>query len=93
MNAKNHTVSPAFQKLSPPIIVIGMHRSGTSMLSGILHILGVYMDPEFPTSKEDHHLDKPNDLTRQNGYGEATCFRLLNEEVMAQSGADWFHID
>jgi hypothetical protein len=36
-------VHPAFRELPPPLIVIGMHRSGTSLVSEILEALGVYM--------------------------------------------------
>ena len=93
MKSDISTLSPEFQKLSSPIIIIGMHRSGTSMLAGILHILGVYVDPGFPNIQGNYLLERPSDQIRQNGYGEATCFRLLNEEIMAQAGADWFYIE
>lgn len=32
-----------FRELKPPIIVIGMHRSGTSLVSAILALMGVYI--------------------------------------------------
>ena len=36
------------------IIVFGPHRSGTSMLSGCLKILGVYMGESNRPNHEDH---------------------------------------
>ncbi len=76
-------LSPEFQRLSPPILIIGMHRSGTSLVAGLLDILGVYIDPEM---RRQDSVDVPSSVSRQNGYGEATSFRLLNEEIMAKSG-------
>ncbi len=80
-------VSPVFNALSPPIIVIGMHRSGTSMVVGMLHRLGVFMDPEL----QDDPLtgEVPGERARTDGYGEAVAFRLSNESVMTLADADW----
>ncbi|HTE20391.1 MAG TPA: hypothetical protein VK689_18660, partial [Armatimonadota bacterium] len=44
--ARPALVHPAFRRLPPPLIVLGMHRSGTSVVAGILARLGVYMGPE-----------------------------------------------
>jgi hypothetical protein len=85
-------ISPAFRKLPPPVIVIGMHRSGTSMVAGMLSIMGVFIDPAFPFSQ---HADSviPSEQLRSDGYAESTVFRLLNESIMARAGANWFHVD
>jgi hypothetical protein len=79
-----------FRDLPPPVIVVGMHRSGTSMVAGMLSILGVYMDPLL-SSGTDGAL--PTAVARSNGYGEAVAFRLVNEAVIARSGASWNHVE
>ena len=76
-----------FNRLSPPLIVIGMHRSGTSMVVGMLHKLGVYMDPEMLDSEVSGQLQ--SERSRTDGYGEAVAFRLANEAVMRRANADW----
>lgn len=91
--AKNTlALSDEFRRLSNPVIIIGMHRSGTSLVAGLLHILGVYVDPELSQQDNAEILSVPSSIARQNGYGEATSFRLLNEEIMAQSGANWDNV-
>ena len=34
------------EPISTPIVVLGMHRSGTSALTGMLHSLGIHLGPE-----------------------------------------------
>lgn len=84
-------ISPDFRRLLPPFIIVGMHRSGTSMVAGMLHLLGAYVDPDFPTVQMLTSSGYTGDQIRQSGYGEAICFRLLNEEVLARAGANWYH--
>lgn len=45
---------------SPPIIVLGMHRSGTSMLAEILSELGVYMGADLSTNRESRAFQRIN---------------------------------
>jgi hypothetical protein len=45
---------------SPPIIVLGMHRSGTSMLAKILSELGVYMGADLSTNRESRAFQRIN---------------------------------
>jgi hypothetical protein len=85
-------VAPAFRALPPPIIVVGMHRSGTSMVVGMLSLLGVFLDPAFQLSPDRPLTGALSAQLRTDGYGEATAFRLLNEAVMARAGANWFHV-
>ncbi len=87
-------ISPEFRQLPPPVILIGMHRSGTSLVAGMLSLLGVYLDPDFaPCCGEDNAPALPDAKMRENGYGEATCFRLLNEAILEDAGASWNHIE
>jgi hypothetical protein len=86
-------VAPGFLALPPPIVIIGMHRSGTSLVAGMLTTLGVYLDPAMMPPAEGERLSVPDAQLRQDGYGEAVAFRLLNERVMARAGSDWSAVD
>lgn len=66
-----------------------MHRSGTSLVSGMLSLMGVYLDPAFPRIAGDARVVPPGPLMRKNGYGEAHAFRLLNERLLLWAGSDW----
>lgn len=57
----------------PPVIIIGMHRSGTSMLTHTLQQLGLFIG----------HKLLPFDLY------EASFFVTLNEWLLAQANASW----
>lgn len=81
-------IAPAFRKLPPPVLVVGMHRSGTSLVAGMLATLGVYMDPLFAPAFEQP-LAAPGTVARRNGYAEAVAFRLLNESLLGRAGANW----
>jgi hypothetical protein len=59
------------------VVVLGMHSSGTSMVAGILHALGVDMHPS-PSGKVRHY--KTNE--------DADFFRL-NVQILARSRGDW----
>jgi len=37
-----------------PIVIIGLPRSGTSRIAGVLHLLGVYMGARFPPTNDDN---------------------------------------
>jgi hypothetical protein len=61
------------------IVVLGMHRSGTSALSGILRLLG---------------FDSGTDLVRPNefnptGYWENQSVVRLNERILSHLGSNW----
>lgn len=63
------------------IIVLGMHRSGTSLVSGILYRLGVDMGIAF--RKPDQH--------NPTGYYEDIDIRDLNKAIFAAAGGRWFN--
>lgn len=61
------------------ILVIGMHRSGTSALSGMLNILGVYQGRDLlPSSK-----------TNPKGFFENKNILNFNERVLSEHGSHW----
>ena len=86
-------VFPAFRRLPPPIIVIGMHRSGTSMVSAMLWALGVYLGPELgPPGDTDPGIAQ-DDLRRVYGYAEAAAFREVNVRLLERAGASWSRVE
>ncbi len=91
--ARRLAIAPAFRALPPPTIIIGMHRTGTSLTAGLLTILGAAMAPEMPPPREGTMLAVPDSRLRREGYAEAHAFRLLNETLLAHAGASWDHVE
>ncbi len=58
------------------VLVLGMHRSGTSLLSNILHLLGVDM------------IDQPTLVSKKNktGFWERQEFVAIQDEILATLG-------
>lgn len=54
--------------MKPPIIIIGMHRSGTKLISWILSQLGVFMGRDLDPNDESYHFIRLNDWIL-NQYG------------------------
>lgn len=61
------------------ILILGMHRSGTSALSGTLNILDVYLGSD---------LIKPMDQNPK-GFYENTLLNGLNENLLKKIGSSW----
>jgi hypothetical protein len=61
------------------IIVLGMHRSGTSIFTNILHLLGA----DIPKNLMKASADNPT------GYFESEHFMKLNNELLSISGNTW----
>jgi hypothetical protein len=61
-----------------PVFILGMHRSGTSLLTGTLQAAGL-------------HLGEVNDFATHNRKGnkEQGDFRKLNEALLASAGGSW----
>lgn len=64
------------------IVVLGMHRSGTSALSGILRLLG------FDSGAD---LLRPNEFN-PTGYWENRSIVALNERILSHLGASWSEV-
>jgi len=64
------------------IVVLGMHRSGTSAITRALKVLGVELGDRLMPSVEDD-----NDA----GYWEDIDFNALNIEMLYAIGKDWFY--
>ncbi len=67
------------------VVVIGMHRSGTSMVAGILDKLGISMGPNVEANAQQA---KHNAL----GYYEDKSFMALNERILTRSNRGWADI-
>ncbi|QDP02170.1 sulfotransferase family protein [Thalassotalea sp. PS06] len=67
-------------KSQQAVIVVGMHRSGTSALSGELSRLGVFMGK---------HLLKPQKGVNDKGFYENARLLELNEELLDQNHLSW----
>jgi len=62
-----------------PIIILGMHRSGTSLTAGLLSRLGVYMGES-----------RPPDAFNPTGYFEDEDFKRVNKALMQIEGHTWY---
>src|SRR3954451_11279890 len=80
-----HTADPRQVPASAAqVIVLGMHRSGTSALTGLLRLLGLWAGEEddFPPA-DDHN---------QAGYWEHLDVWSIDEAILRKLGASWSRI-
>lgn len=79
MSDQSIIASDTFAKQSPLFVVIGMHRSGTSMSANILHALGVNMgDSHFNISPEN-----------AKGHWERTKVVGFNDSIFGHFNRGW----
>src|SRR4051812_41037362 len=83
----SHLVQARTMPSPPPaaqVIVLGMHRSGTSALTGLLRLLGLWAGEEddFP----------PADVHNQAGYWEHRGVWSIDEAILEALGASWSEI-
>jgi len=64
------------------IMVVGMHRSGTSGLTKMLSLLGATLPRTLPSSVEN------NDPT---GFFESAKLRVLNDRMLVEVASRWDH--
>ena len=64
------------------VIVLGMHRSGTSLVSSVLHAMGVRMG-------EPSHLERRDPQSQPSGYWEDQDFVSLNRQIISRTGGHW----
>ncbi|MFX1378942.1 MAG: sulfotransferase family protein [Promethearchaeota archaeon] len=65
---------------SKVVVILGMHRSGTSMVGGVLTRLGVTMGENF---REDRIISNPL------GFYEDIKFLNLNNDILREAGGSW----
>jgi hypothetical protein len=63
------------------LMVLGMHRSGTSVLARLLNLMGVYFAPEGASTGANRENPK--------GFWERRDVRVLNDMVLHSAGCDW----
>lgn len=63
------------------IIVLGMHRSGTSALTRLINLMGAYVGPESLLGAPAYDNEK--------GFWERRDVKELNETILRDCGADW----
>ena len=66
------------------IIVLGMHRSGTSMVARLLNMMGAYFAP-------DDVAMQPT-AANPKGYWEREDIRVLNDDIFSSLGVSWDNI-
>ena len=63
------------------LIVVGMHRSGTSLLTGCLYRMGAYFG--------DYQLSNGSNIENPEGFWERKDVRQLNDRLLDAGGCDW----
>lgn len=66
------------------LMVLGMHRSGTSVLARVLNLMGAYFGPEGISSGANRENPK--------GFWERRDVRALNDSVLHAVNCDWNRI-
>lgn len=61
------------------ILIMGMHRSGTSMMAGVLDLLGC---------RSAEHL-MPANFANERGYFETALISRLNDQMLKSIGSKW----
>ena len=62
------------------VIVLGMHRSGTSALAGLLHELGIEMGPSLMSGRADEN---------EKGFWEHEKIVSIHDRLLAHFGSGW----
>lgn len=78
-NMEDADLSTVQQSGKDALLVLGMHRSGTSLLAGILDRLGC----------KGPQTQIPADYKNPTGYHESERIFRLNDEILAAAGARW----
>jgi hypothetical protein len=86
-------IHPSFRRIPPPVILIGVHRSGTSVVAGMLAALGVYMGSSLARYGEAASRLAPGEMPPFAGNGEAPEFYDLNEALLARAGGAWNRLE
>ncbi len=66
------------------ILVLGMHRSGTSLVSGLLNLMGAYLGPEKLLGSASYD--------NQKGFWERLDVKDINNRMLALVNCDWNNI-
>tara|TARA_R110001592_G_scaffold45542_10_gene145653 strand:- start:616 stop:2103 length:1488 start_codon:yes stop_codon:yes gene_type:complete len=64
------------------LVIMGQHRSGTSVLSGCLKILGSYLGTDYQEEKDQYN---------EKGYFEGKWTDHVNNTILNKLGMEWNH--
>ncbi len=67
------------------LLVLGMHRSGTSAVTRLLSLLGLRL----PATPVAPGVGRGPDSNRQVGFWESDVLMRLHDEILADAGARW----
>jgi len=73
------------QTMRAQLLIIGMHRSGTSAVAGLVHQMGAYVGP-------DYAMDRVTD-GNPRGHWERIDVRKANMTVLSSLGHDWYRLE
>lgn len=63
------------------LIVLGMHRSGTSAVTGVMHLLGIKLGSNLIPAEQD---------VNPKGFWEDALVSATDEEILESLGSHWF---
>lgn len=66
------------------IFIVGMHRSGTSMLARLLNMMGAYFGPEGISTGVGRENPK--------GFWERKDVRALNDQILHATESEWYKV-
>jgi hypothetical protein len=66
------------------LIVLGMHRTGTSVIARLLNMIGVYFGPE--------GMNTGANLENPKGFWERKDIRNANDKLLHTNNLDWNRI-
>lgn len=74
------------------IVVLGMHRSGTSTVARLLNLMGAYFGSENSSTSANDNVWRAQDEQNKKGFWERLDVRALNDSVLHNANCDWDRI-
>src|SRR5215210_2699140 len=82
--AQTGPAAPLTAALAAQVVVLGMHRSGTSALTALLRLMGFWAGKEDDFPSADEH--------NQAGYWEHRAVWSVDEAILEALGASWSEV-
>lgn len=80
--AKTSATQAQLQSVATAVLVLGMHRSGTSAVARMLNLRGADLGGELLPPKQDN----------ERGFWENRALLALHEQFLAQMGLHWYDL-
>ena len=71
------------------IVVLGMHRSGTSAVARLLNLMGTYFGAENTSTSTNDNVWKAQYEENKKGFWERLDVRALNDSILHNAHGDW----